>query len=450
MLTYKTSPYCVSDIKDHIRVGLPLIGTRLLHAVASFINMMFIARLGHTEVAASALIFGTLSMLTLIMWSFLYSLAVIVGRFHGAGDIKQVNLSLNAGLLLSIIIAIPFSIIIWNANLILLFFHQNFSLTQITEPYFHVFALSVLPSLWIVCFDEFVMGILRAKLVIIWTLISSPLSLILGYGFLFGKFGLPKFGIAGIALANVVSSWSVFAIIALYFFLDRDLQKYTIFRIKGHAILKYVGKIIKLSWPIAIQLGTISFAYTFLAYMIGWLNESSLVAHQIATQYVSVAIMIPYGMAQSSAVLIAQALGAKRQYVQQLGYSGIILALILVVLFSVVYWFFPKILIAGYLNLRDINNYGSIALAVILLGIIGITQLTDTIGVIANGILRGFHDTRIPMIISLISNWVISIPIGYYFAFILHFGAIGLYYGFLIGSIFGAVILTKRFNILCK
>ena len=242
MFLYRSSRYFLSDLKAHVIVGLPLIGTRLIHAIAVFVNMILIARLGQSSVAVSALIFGTLGMLTLIMWSLLYSIAVIVGRFFGESDALQIGHTLQAGFFLSILIAIPFSIVIYHGSYILFLFHQNNSLIQNTVLYFHVFAFGVLPSLWIICFDEFVIGILRPRLVIIWALLSSPLNIILGYILLFGKFGMPNFGIAGVAYANVITNWLLFFAILFYFAVKSDFQKYII--LKGSSkCFAYIKKI---------------------------------------------------------------------------------------------------------------------------------------------------------------------------------------------------------------
>jgi MATE family multidrug resistance protein len=447
--TYINSPYFSFDIKSNIKVGAPLVGTRLVHALSSFINMMLLAKLGRADVAAGTLIFSTQSTLTLIMWSFLYSLAVIVSRFHGAKDVRQVGLAVNAGILLAIFIAIPFSLLFWNADRFLLFFHQNVVFVEITKSYFHAFSFGVLPSLLLICFNEFVMGILRARLVIIWTLISSPLFVILGYALLFGKLGLPKLGVAGVAWAYSITYWLLFFIVLLYFIFTKFYRQYDLFKFKKESFL-CIKKLIKLSIPIALQLGAVAFSYSYMTYMVGWLSESSLVAHQIATQYVNVAIMIPYGMAQSSAVLVSEAIGAKRLFVRQMSYSGVFMALALVALFSILYWIIPRILISGYLNLHDIKNYSSIFLAVILLLITGFIQLADTISIMFTGILRGFHDTKVPMVVAILCNWGFAIPIGYCLAFFYKFGVIGIYFGFLLASFFSVLLLINRFNKLCN
>ena len=96
----------------------------------------------------------------------------------------------------------------------------------------------------------------------------------------------------------------------------------------------------------------------------------------------------------------------------------------------------------------DVNNSTyevTVHTATLLLAVAGITQIVDGIRRITIGALKGFHDTKIPMIFGLISSWGINIPVGFLMTFWLHWGAVGVHIGFLIGCIFGTIILMKRF-----
>jgi len=74
----------------------------------------------------------------------------------------------------------------------------------------------------------------------------------------------------------------------------------------------------------------------------------------------------------------------------------------------------------------------------------GIFQISDGIQVTAGGVLRGWKDTRFNMIINLISFWGIGLGSGYYIAFVLEFGAEGLWYGLITGLSIQAFLLCCR------
>jgi multidrug resistance protein, MATE family len=61
------------------------------------------------------------------------------------------------------------------------------------------------------------------------------------------------------------------------------------------------------------------------------------------------------------------------------------------------------------------------------------------------GLLRGIHDTRVPMMVAAVSYWGIGMPAAYVLAFTLGLGGIGLWLGLTIGLALVAVALMWRF-----
>jgi multidrug resistance protein, MATE family len=84
--------------------------------------------------------------------------------------------------------------------------------------------------------------------------------------------------------------------------------------------------------------------------------------------------------------------------------------------------------------------------AVGLLGIAAFFQVFDGMQATAGGALRGMKDTRIPMVVGLVSYWLIGLTSGYVFAFPLGGGAEGLWWGLVLGLAFAAVLLGLRFH----
>lgn len=330
----------------------------------------------------------------------------------------------------------------------LLLFKQNVELVKISTPYFHIIAFAILPSMLSISLNEFVMGIMQSRLVVIWAIIATPINIFLGFALLFGKFGLPQIGIAGVALASLITYWGMFLVLIWYFYNHQKFSGFYLFKFKkifNQEFYNYLYQIFDLGWPICLQLGAIAFSFSFLTYMIGWLGKDALAAYQVASQCVGLVIMIPYGIAQASSVLVAKAFGEKSNLTRA-GFAGVILAVTVVSLFSFVYWLFPKNIIAIYLNLKDSNNAAIIALAVWLLILNGVIQIIDSVGIVITGALRGLHDTKIPMMINIAISWLFNIPIGYIFGFIFHFGAVGINFSFLLGSIILSIILCRRYK----
>lgn len=75
----------------------------------------------------------------------------------------------------------------------------------------------------------------------------------------------------------------------------------------------------------------------------------------------------------------------------------------------------------------------------------GLFQLMDAMQVVGLGLLRGVQDTRVPMVIAVISYWLVGIPVAYGLAFVAGFGPAGLWIGLVVGLSFSAVLMMRRF-----
>ena len=85
-----------------------------------------------------------------------------------------------------------------------------------------------------------------------------------------------------------------------------------------------------------------------------------------------------------------------------------------------------------------------LALAALLLPIAGVFQVFDGLQVVAIGLLRGLGDTRMPMIINVIGFWCIGMPVSLWLGFGLDYGAVGLWWGLVVGLVIVAVFLIVR------
>jgi len=111
----------------------------------------------------------------------------------------------------------------------------------------------------------------------------------------------------------------------------------------------------------------------------------------------------------------------------------------------VIYLTIPEILTGMFLDPDDPERPKIIAIGVVLLALAALFQIVDAAQVMALGLLRGLHDTRVPMIYAAISYWVVGMPAGYILGFQLGLGAVGIWLGLVIGLAVASVLLMARF-----
>ena len=86
------------------------------------------------------------------------------------------------------------------------------------------------------------------------------------------------------------------------------------------------------------------------------------------------------------------------------------------------------------------------AIAIGMLLMAAIFQVADGVQIGAAGALRGFKDTRVPMVINMFSYWLLAFPISYLAAVTYRASPAYIWLGFVIGLTVAAVLLTVRYG----
>jgi MATE family multidrug resistance protein len=126
------------------------------------------------------------------------------------------------------------------------------------------------------------------------------------------------------------------------------------------------------------------------------------------------------------------------------------LAIAVMFLTALAFWLLPRPIVGLYLDLTAPENQPVIAMAVALLGVAAVFQIFDGLQVAAAGALRGLKDTRVPMMIGVLSYWICGLGTGYVLGFSLDLGPLGLWWGLVIGLFVAGMLLTARFHFLLR
>jgi MATE family multidrug resistance protein len=91
-------------------------------------------------------------------------------------------------------------------------------------------------------------------------------------------------------------------------------------------------------------------------------------------------------------------------------------------------------------------NQQVIGLAVSFLVVAAAFQIFDGAQVVAAGMLRGLHDTRVPMLIAAFGYWAVGIGVGIWLAFGGDWRGVGIWTGLATGLALVSVLLIARWS----
>ena len=179
--------------------------------------------------------------------------------------------------------------------------------------------------------------------------------------------------------------------------------------------------------------------------MMGWVGQLELAAHGIALQLASITFMLHLGLSDAATIRVSSALGKKDKIEIIIEcWAAIVISLGLSFLAILIFLGFPKFLISAFLNSEELNANLIVELGISLLALAALFQLVDGGQALAIHLLRGLHDTTIPMYLAVISYWIIGLPSGYILTFHYNFDAQGIWLGLVIGLGFACLFLFLR------
>jgi len=165
-------------------------------------------------------------------------------------------------------------------------------------------------------------------------------------------------------------------------------------------------------------------------------------AHLVAINFAALMFMIPVGLASAVSIRVGNAIG--RGDPGGARYAGLIGVLIILAIQTVsasLMMLFPEHIVRLYTDDALIAP-----LAVSLLFYAAIFQYPDGLQMVASGALRGFKDTRRPVLYMVVAFWIVGLTLGYHLTFAREMGPAGMWVGMIAGLSVASVLLLRRFN----
>jgi MATE family multidrug resistance protein len=159
----------------------------------------------------------------------------------------------------------------------------------------------------------------------------------------------------------------------------------------------------------------------------------------------SITFMVPMGFAQAATVRVGKAFGARnRDEIHRAGWAAFVLGIGFMVLTAVLMLVVPRLMIGAFIDVDDPANATVVGFAVSFLAIAALFQVADGAQVLGAGMLRGLHDTRLPMLFALAGYWGLGLPIGVALGFWTGLGGVGIWIGLAAGLAVVAVLMMRR------
>lgn len=213
--------------KDIIKISYPIFLSLLAQNIIQVIDTAFLGRVGEVELGASAL--AGIFYIAVYTLGFGYSMGsqILIGRRNGEGNYHQISDIVVQGLLVMIpaaLLLIPVMNFVSSSWLPYMF--ESEEITVAVNKYLDWRFYGLVFAFTNSMFRAFYIGIAGTKILTVNAVIMALTNVLFDYLLIFGHFGFPEMGIAGAALASVISELVSTIFFILYTFKTIDLIKY--------------------------------------------------------------------------------------------------------------------------------------------------------------------------------------------------------------------------------
>lgn len=422
-----------------LALAIPAMIENILQTIVGFVDTLFVAKIGLNEVTAVGIANTILAVYIAVLMAISIGTSSLISRKVGAEDYDSARMIAKKATVLSILFGLLFGLVtLLFAEPLLKVMGTTDEVTAIAATYFKIVGI---PSFLIALMFTFG-SILRAAgdtitpmKVGVW---MNIIHLVLDYILIFGIGPMTGLGVAGAALATVISRF--ISVLMLYKKVQATSLGFSLF--KKEPKDQWSLELIKLSTPTAIERLIMRFGQVFYFGLIVQIGTNTFAAHSIAGNIETFAYMPGLGLAVAATILVGQLYGAgKFKEAKEYGYITTAIGMVIMsVLGAILYFAAPWL---ASLFTKDVDTQDMIVTA---LHVSAISQPILAVGLILAGALQAIGDTKSPLYSTAIGMWFIRILGVYILGIHLEMGIFGVWLSIAIDLLIRAIFLAWKYQ----
>jgi MATE family multidrug resistance protein len=441
------SSYTLAESRTLLKLAGPLVVNNLALAGMQFADAVMAGQLGAEALAAVAVGSSVWFLFFMVLLGIMMAISPIVSRLVGAGRDSQVGQYTRNASLLGIALSVP---VLLAAHLGVPTFLEVLTIDPsfrgLTADYVAAIAWGA-PAIFVFLALRFTNeGIGYTKPIMLTSLLALVCNVFLNWVFIYGKLGAPALGAVGCGVASAITMWVIVIVLGVYMLVS---TRYAPYRLTENYLAidsRVLAEVLRLGIPIAVTVTAEAGLFNAVSLLMGTLGAEVAAAHQVALNFASTCFMIPLAISAATTVRVGYRLGrGELDNARRSGAIGIVICAATMTASATV------LLLASHQIVDIYTNDPAVAgIAVSLLLMAAIFQIADGVQVGAAGALRGYKDTRLPMVMTIFAYWVVAFPLAFFTAVVWRLDPHLVWGGFVAGLCVAGALLTGRFWVLSR
>jgi putative MATE family efflux protein len=429
--------------REAISITWPAFIEWVMTSLFGMVDMIMVGQLSPSAIAAVGLTHQPFMLLLAVFAAVNVGTTTLVAWNVGSRNIeKAVSITRQILVVNTILGLVMSSVGVFFADYVVAFMGAEADTIKDATMYFQIVSSGLIFQAVTLGITAALRGSGETKLPMLYNLGSNLLNVFGNYVLIYGKFGFPKWGVAGAAASTTISR-ALACAVALYiiYFSNHSVIKV---KIKGRyrPDIEIIKQVFSIGFPAALEQFVLQSGLMMFARTVSGLGTIEFAAHQIGLNICGLTFSPSMAFGIAATTLIGQSLGANDEVKAQ-KFANIIhvMSMAVACFMGIVFLLFSHPLARLYTQDLEVAAKSGIVLKIMALAQIGqSTQLTLA------GALRGAGDTMYPLYASIFGIWIFRVFVAYIFVNILHWGLIGAWVALVLDQYTRATIVYLRYR----
>jgi len=431
-------------------LAYPVVLANLLQAMVGIIDIWMVSRLGTQATAAVGLSRQLIMVVLISIAGLAVGTRTMVAQFTGAKRPEMVSRVAAQSILATFFVSVAISLVgIGLGPSLLRLVGADAEIFALGVPYMQVFFALCIFMIFNFMFNAMLQGAGDMKTPLVIMVLINIIHVFFNYVFIYGVGPFPQMGVTGAALGTMTSRFVGTAIGLGVLFSGRFAVKLQ----PDRSFLpdwSLMWRILRIGIPVAGQnmvrtLASLGFLWVITTSApAGFRRQANVAAYTVGIQSEAFSFMPALALSIVATTLVGQAQGAgdSREAERRGWVLGLIGATAMSLVGVILFVFAPQII-------AIFNEAGDPLVTEVGIAYLRINALVEpflALSIVMRGALDGAGDTKPPLYYTILSQWLIRLPLSYGLVMILNTGINGAWYAMAFSTVIQGVLTTNRFR----
>ncbi len=423
-------------LRSLVTLAVPIILANILQTAYQLIDTFWLGRLGANAVAAVSISFPILFLVLSLGSGLTLAGTVIVSQYKGANDQRKVNYGSSQTVFVVFFISVLLAMVgYFAAPPMMKLIGAGPEILADSVNYFQVSSLGFIFLFSFFVFQSLMRGIGNVMLPMFIVLGTVLLNLLLDPLFIFGYGNIPGYGVAGAAVASVITQ-GISALSGVIILL-RGKRGIAINWSDMKPDMKWTQRLFRLGIPASLEQSTRAAGMTVMVMLVTSFGSDVVAAYGIGARILSLVIVPALGLAIATTTLTGQNIGASKiKRAEKIGNLSSMIAFFGLTAIGMIMYAFAENLTAFFVpDDPKVIHDGAVFIKIMApsFGVLGVQQ-------VLNGVFNGAGFTKASLLISVLSLWIIRFPTAFMLSNKTGLGFQGIWWAFPVSNLIAAAV----------